>query len=85
MNRIIPLTIVLTILARVVSLDMAKAQDNAFWNSYHAAQNGFNNGGYYAGNSRRNTEALINEMRAQRGAPPCSMGLIGPWKGGPAC
>jgi hypothetical protein len=35
--------------------------------------------------NQRNTEAIINEMRAQRHQPPCSIGLLGQWQGRPRC
>jgi len=34
---------------------------------------------------QKNTEALVNAIRAQRGLPPCSIGLLGQWMGRPAC
>jgi hypothetical protein len=84
MNRLLTWAIVFGILYWVISLNLAHAQDNSFWNSYYAAQNGFNSGNLAQG-SRRETEALINESRARRGAPPCSIGIIGQWQGRPAC
>jgi hypothetical protein len=35
--------------------------------------------------NQRNTEAAINEMRAARHQPPCSIGLLGQWQGKPRC
>jgi hypothetical protein len=35
--------------------------------------------------NQRNTEAIINEMRAARHQPPCSIGLLGQWMGKPRC
>lgn len=47
---------------------------NAFWDSYYAVQNG----AISAQIARNNAinEAYINELRAQRGAPPCSATLL---------
>jgi hypothetical protein len=81
------------ILASIAMTPMASAQPyygqqpSAFWNSYYAAQNGFNQGmmAQSLASNRRNTEAIVNEMRAQRGLPPCSIGLLGQWAGRPAC
>jgi hypothetical protein len=47
-------------------------ENNAFQNGYNAATSGM-----AIGAQRRNTEAIINEMRAQRGQPPCSMTPLG--------
>lgn len=44
---------------------------NTFWQTYHAGDQA-----RYLAAERRNTEAIINEMRAARGAPPCSMGIL---------
>jgi hypothetical protein len=58
-------------------------QPSPFWNSYNAARG---NGDITATlSARRNTEAIVNEMRASRGLPPCSIGLLGQWAGKPAC
>lgn len=61
---------------------------DAFWNSYYAARGGYGGGNDIAGMlaNQRNTEAIVNEMRAARGKPPCSIGLLGQWiHGRPAC
>jgi hypothetical protein len=85
--RIILFTLAVT--AMTVFGPSVHAQQNsqsAFWNNYWAAR-----GGYGGDNTaaiianQRNTEALINEMRAQRGLPPCSIGLLGQWQGRPPC
>jgi hypothetical protein len=49
--------------------------------AYQLSQ-GWNNPGIILQN-QRNTEAIINEMRAQRHQPPCSIGLLGQWQGRP--
>lgn len=62
-------------------------QPSPFWNSYNAARgNGGGNSDIIATlSAQRNTEAVVNEMRAHRGLPPCSIGLLGQWRGRPAC
>lgn len=57
--------------------------EQSFWNSYNAAS--APNYWAHIAAERRNTEALINESRAARGAPPCSMTVIGQWQGRPPC
>lgn len=52
--------------------DPAEIRD-AFWTGYYGASNSFQNS---FNNSARQTEALINEMRAARGAPPCAFGFL---------
>jgi hypothetical protein len=63
------------------------AIEQSFWNSYYAANPGGNAGANVGAviAQQRNTEAIINEMRAARGAPPCSIGIIGQWQGRPSC
>ena len=60
------------------------AVSDPFWNSYYAAQGQGPSAGTIIAN-QKNTEAMVNEMRAARGQPPCSIGLIGQWQGRPAC
>jgi hypothetical protein len=64
----------------------AQGYNPGFWNNYYAAQNGFNSGTMAAGvaNQRRANEAILNEMRASRGLPPCSLAPIN-LSGRPSC
>jgi hypothetical protein len=65
----------------------AQNSTDTFWNSYYAARGGYGGGTDWPAiiANQRNTEALINEMRRQRGLPPCSIGLLGQMFGRPAC
>ena len=66
------------------NLNLAHA--NGFWDNYYAGRGGYG-GGDITGmlQNQRNTEAIINEMRAARHQPPCSIGLLGQWQGRPRC
>lgn len=88
MTKIISLTIVIAILFWIVDLNLAHAQSTqCFTNGPYINCQNFDNGVNITGmlQNQRNTEAIINEMRAQRHQPPCSMGLLGQWQGRPRC
>lgn len=56
-----------------------RAQQNSFWNSYYAAQNGFNNSfnqGMMA-QSLQTQRAMVNSYRQANHLPPCHFGLVG--------
>ncbi len=81
MTKPLSITIVLAILAWMAQLNLAHAYDGYL--AYQLGQLG-NNPGMILQN-QRNTEAIVNEMRAQRHQPPCSIGLLGQWQGRPRC
>lgn len=88
-TNILAFTIVVAILY-LIGMIPAKAQGyyyapTPFQQGYDAATNyGRNDAGAII-REQRNTEAIVNALRAQQHLPPCSIGLIGQWQGRPAC
>jgi hypothetical protein len=83
----IALVDVLVIIGMLLPAHAAQDSTETFWNSYYAARGGYGGGTDWGAIivNQRNTEALINEMRRQRGLPPCSIGLLGQMFGKPPC
>jgi hypothetical protein len=83
MKKYVVIIFAVVLTSSAASAQYYYAQQSPFWNSYYAARG---NGDITATiSAQRNTEAIVNEMRAQRGLPPCSIGLLGQWAGKPAC
>jgi hypothetical protein len=98
-SNLISMTIILAVLLWMIQLNYAHAQLGYWTQDAHRIQYTTTANGYWAYQWRhgggdditdmlqnqRNTEAIINEMRAARGQPPCSIGLLGQWQGRPRC
>ena len=73
--------------ALAAALTNSTAHASPFWNSYYAARGGYGGGDDITDMlaNQRNAEAIANAYRQAHGLPRCSIGLLGQWRGMPAC